>query len=114
MCSSGINNTTMHKNAIRGVNADLSLKKSSRIGLQQLVVHWNTSNLHLQGCRSHYLPVSSPIQRPEPSWSKKQIMLDHIYTNAVTPMIFLMMKQVTYPLSSNHLTYKCHTQPYFK
>ena len=25
------------------------------------------------------LPDSSPIQRPEPSWSKKQITLDHIH-----------------------------------
>ena len=50
----------MHKSAQpdRGVNADLSLKKPPRIGVQQLVVnlHWSTSNVNLM--IDSALPVS--------------------------------------------------------
>ena len=96
----------------KNVNADLSLKKPPRTGVQQLVVnlHWLTANVNtiVDSCQgtSHSLVVSkdaksivptdiAPVQHPGPSWKKRELP-DHSWDqsriNAITPMTFLFLQ----------------------
>ena len=102
----------------KGVNAQLSLKKPPRTGVQQLVVnlHWSTANVNLILDHSQdlpqCLPISkdakaiiptdiAPVQRPGHSWKSRLELPDHSWdqsrTNAVTPMTFLFLKTKTIP-----------------
>ena len=105
----------------RDVNAPLSLKKSPRTGVEQLVVnlHWTTANvnLYVDSCHnlSHCLVISkdaksviptdiSPVQIPGPTWKKRLQLPDHTWdqsrTNSITPMTFLFLQSKLCPLPS--------------
>ena len=96
----------------QGVNADISLKKPPRTGVQQFVVnlHWSTANVNLIIDSEHDKPNSlllskdakaiipaniAPVQRPGHSWNSRMVLPDHSWdqsrTNSVTPMTFLFL-----------------------
>ena len=98
--------------ADKDVNADLSLKKPPRTGVEQLVVnlHWSTANVNtiVDSCQntSHSLVVSkdaksivltdsATVQYQGHSWKRRQLP-DHSWdqsrTNAITPMTFLFLQ----------------------
>ena len=96
----------------QGVNADVSLKKPPRTGVEELVInlHWATANVnHIDSYQNgeHALVISkdakaiipsgmAPVQLPGPSWRKREELPDHTWdqsrTNAVTPMTFLFLE----------------------
>ena len=96
----------------RNINANLSLKKPPRTGVEKLVVnlHWSSTNVNIivDGCHNlHWCAVISkdakaivptdiaPVQRPGHSWKKREIP-DHSWdqsrTNSITPMTFLFLE----------------------
>ena len=105
----------------KGVNAQLSLRKPPRTGVEQVVInlHWSTANvnLHLDGTQglSRSLQISKdakaivpadipPVQRPGHSWKSRLEFPDHSWdqsrTNAVTPMTFLFLQTKVSPSAS--------------
>ena len=105
----------------QGVNAQLSLKKPLRTGVQQLLVnlHWSTANVNLILDYSQDLPQClliskdakaivptdiAPVQRPGNSWKSRLELPDHSWnqsrTKDVTPMTFLFLKTKTVPYVS--------------
>ena len=105
----GSRQARQHHFGEQGVNAQISLKKPPRTGVQEFVVnlHWSTANVNLlvdskHDC-SYSLVVSkdakaivpgdiAPVQRPGPTWKSRVELPDHTWdqsrTNAVTPMTF--------------------------
>jgi hypothetical protein len=93
----------------KGVNAQLSLRKPPRTGVEQVVInlHWSTANVNvlLDSSPSSVLiskdakaiiPADiAPVQRPGHSWKSRMEFPDHSWdqsrTNAVTPMTFLFL-----------------------
>lgn len=96
----------------KNVNASISLRKSLRTGVQELVVnlHWSTCNVncHIDTCDKspQCLVVSkdakaiimadiAPVQVTGHSWKKREVP-DHSWdqsrTNAITPMTFLFLE----------------------
>ena len=96
----------------RNINANLSLKKPPRTGVEKLVVnlHWSSTNVNIivDGCHNlHQCAVISkdakaivptdiaPVQPPGHSWKKREIP-DHSWdqsrTNSITPMTFLFLE----------------------
>ena len=108
----GSRQARQHHFGEQGVNAQISLKKPPRTGVQEFVVnlHWSTANVNLlvnskHDC-SYSLVVSkdakaivpgdfAPVQRPGPTWKSRAELPDHTWdqsrTNAVTPMTFLFL-----------------------
>ncbi len=95
----------------RGINADISLKKPPRTGVEEFVVnlHWTTANVNriVDKCQKtdHSMVISkdakaiipsgiSPVQQPGRSWKKRELP-DHTWdqsrTNSITPMTFLIL-----------------------
>ena len=94
----------------RGVNAQISLKRPPRTGVQQFVVnlHWSTSNVNniidtrtetvaaiSKDAKVSITADCSPVQNPGKSWKKLEFP-DHTFdqsrTNQVTPMTFLCLE----------------------
>lgn len=100
--------STRKHHAGRNVNVPLSLNKSPRTGVQELVInlHWTTSNVNYivngsldreqsevisKDTKAIVLADIAPVQHPGHSWKLRELP-DHTWdqsrTNAVTPMTF--------------------------
>ena len=94
----------------KGVNAQISLARIPRIGVEKLVInlHWSTANVNLlvdSNPRSLIISKDakaivpadiSPVQFPGKSWKKRVELPDHSWdqsrTNSITPMTFLLLE----------------------
>ena len=99
----------------KGVNAQLSLRKPHRTGVEQVIInlHWTTANVNLlldSSPRSVQISKDAkaivpadiaPVQRPGHSWKSRLELPDHSWDqsriNAVTPMTFLFLCTKVFP-----------------
>ncbi len=104
-----------------GVNANISLQKPPRTGVEELVVnlHWSTANVNyiVDTTEKRGVVISkdakaiipgdiTPVQRPGHSWSKRPHP-DHTWDqsrcNAITPMTFLFVNTKVHNISEIHV-----------